>query len=78
MQVYKTCNLSQRNVSILGYMSTRPDMWHGKPEREDRTTSYQTLDMAPRKTGVPIWIKVVVIVALMFGFLLALKSIIGW
>ncbi|RYF71300.1 MAG: hypothetical protein EOO22_12815 [Comamonadaceae bacterium] len=60
-------------------MSTRPDMWHGKPEREDRTTSYQTLD-APRrrKPGVPIWIKVAVIVAVMFVFLLAIKSILGW
>jgi len=53
-------------------------MWHGKPEREDRTTSFQTLDAVRPATGIPMWIKAGVVVVLTFGFLLALKSFIGW
>lgn len=59
-------------------MSTKPDMWHGKPEREDRTTSFQTLDAVRPAPGIPMWIKAAVVVVLMFGFLLALKSMLGW
>ena len=59
-------------------MSTQPDMWHGKPAREERTTSYQTLDAVRPKTGMPMWLKAVIVVLTMFGFVLALKSILGW
>jgi hypothetical protein len=59
-------------------MKTQPDMWRDKPEREDRTTSYQTLDAIPVRRGFPMWGKVAAIVVLMFGLLLAVKSMIGW
>lgn len=60
------------------YMNTRPDMWHGKPEREDRTTSYQTLEAAPPKRTPSIWPKIALLLALMVGFLWAMKSMLGW
>ncbi|RZL96241.1 MAG: hypothetical protein EOP76_02060 [Variovorax sp.] len=59
-------------------MSTQPDMWHGKPAREERTTSYQTLDVERPKAGTPMWIKAAVVVVIMFCFLLALKSLLRW
>ena len=59
-------------------MDTKPDMWRDRPEREDRTTSFQTLDKVRPAPGVPMWVKAVIVVVLMFGFLLALKSILGW
>lgn len=59
-------------------MKTQPDMWRDKPEREDRTTSYQTLDAIPARRGIPMWGKVAAIVILMFALLLAIKRIIGW
>ncbi len=53
-------------------------MWHGKPAREERTTSYQTLDAGRPKAGMPMWIKAAVVVVIMFCFLLALKSMLRW
>lgn len=62
----------------MGYMSTKPDMWHGKPEREDRTTSYQTLDAQRPKRQKSVWPMIGLLLVLMFGFLWAVKSILGW
>ena len=59
-------------------MKTQPDMWRDKPEREDRTTSYQTLDAIPARRGSSMWGKIAVIVLLMFALLWAVKSVIGW
>lgn len=60
------------------YMSTKPDMWHGKPEREDRTTSYQTLETRRRKPKPSVWPKIGLIVVAMFGLLWAVKYVLGW
>ncbi len=59
-------------------MNTEPDMWHGKPERPDRTTTRQTLEASRRPPPPPMWPKAVLIVLLMFGFLLGIKLLIGW
>lgn len=59
-------------------MKTQPDMWRDKPEREDRTTSYQTLDPIRAHSGFPMWGKIAAIVVVMFGLLWAVKSMIGW
>ncbi|MET0540836.1 MAG: hypothetical protein ABWZ88_03710 [Variovorax sp.] len=59
-------------------MNTQPDMWHGKPERPDRTTQRQTLDAPRRRPPTPVWPKIVLLVLLMFGFIWAMKLLIGW
>lgn len=66
------------NVTKISYMNTQPDMWRDKPEREDRTTSYQTLDAMPVRRGFPMWGKIAAIVLVMFGLLWAVKAMIGW
>ncbi len=59
-------------------MSTQPDMWHGKPEREHRMTAFQTLDTPLPRRRLPMWIKASAVVLVMFGLLLAVKSILHW
>ena len=59
-------------------MNTQPDMWHGKPERPDRTTQRQTLEATRRPASPAIWPRIILIVLLMFGLIWGVKLLLGW